>query len=100
MPSREWRFRVEDIVEAIDDISRLIAGLTPEDFYANATTVKAVLYNMAVIGEAARRIPFQYKDVLLAHVEQFGDNLLTKDMTLTESKPSALSGGDLGHIVA
>lgn len=57
MPSRDWRFRIEDIVEAIDDIGRLIEGLTYEDFYADATTVKAVLYNMAVIGEASRRIP-------------------------------------------
>lgn len=57
MPSRDWRFRIEDIVEAIDDIHRLIGGLTHEDFYGNATTVKAILYNMAVIGEAARRIP-------------------------------------------
>ena len=57
MPSRDWQFRIEDIVEAIDDISRLIAALTHEDFYANDTIVKAVLYNMAVIGEAARRIP-------------------------------------------
>ena len=57
MPSRDWRFRIEDIVEAIEDISRLIGGLSHEEFNANATIVKAVLYNMAVIGEASRRIP-------------------------------------------
>jgi uncharacterized protein with HEPN domain len=37
MPSRDWRFRIEDIVEAIDDISRLIGEMTHEDFYADAT---------------------------------------------------------------
>jgi uncharacterized protein with HEPN domain len=44
-------------LEAIEDIGRLITRLTYEDFYSNTTTVKAILYDMAVIGEAARRIP-------------------------------------------
>jgi uncharacterized protein with HEPN domain len=57
MPSRDWVFRIEDILEAIDDIIRLTGGLTYEDLCANTTTQKAILYNMAVIGEAARRIP-------------------------------------------
>jgi len=57
MPSRDWQFRIEDILEAIEDIGRLITRLTYEDFYSNTTTVKAILYDMAVIGEAARHIP-------------------------------------------
>ena len=57
MPSKYWRFRIEDIVEAVDDISRLVGGLTYEELCANTTIVKAILYNMAVIGEAARRVP-------------------------------------------
>lgn len=66
MPSRDWKFRIEDIVEAIDDISRLIGCLTYDDLCANTTIVKAILYNMAVIGEAARRIP---SDIRMLHPE-------------------------------
>lgn len=66
MPSRDWKFRIEDIVEAIDDISLLIGGMSYEDLCANTTTMKAILYNMAVIGEAARRIP---SDIRMLHPE-------------------------------
>ncbi|HYA41817.1 MAG TPA: DUF86 domain-containing protein [Syntrophobacteraceae bacterium] len=57
MSNRDWKFRIEDIVEAIDDIGRLVKSLTYEDFCTNTTIVKAILYDMAVIGEAARRVP-------------------------------------------
>lgn len=57
MPNRDWKFRIEDILEAIDDIGCLIGDLTYEDLCVNTTTLKAVLYmyNMAVIGEAGRQ---------------------------------------------
>jgi uncharacterized protein with HEPN domain len=57
MPTRDWKFRIEDILEAIDDISRLTGGLSYQDLCANTTTLKAILYNMTVIGEASRRVP-------------------------------------------
>lgn len=57
MSNRDWKFRIEDILEAIDDIGVLGGGMTYEELCADARTVKALLYNMAVIGEAARRIP-------------------------------------------
>jgi uncharacterized protein with HEPN domain len=55
MPSRDWNFRIEDILEAIDDIGRLIGNLAYEGFCVNTATLKAVLYNTAVIGEAGRQ---------------------------------------------
>jgi uncharacterized protein with HEPN domain len=57
MPNRDWKFRIEDILEAIDDIGHLIGDLAYEDFCVNTATLKVVLYNMAVIEETARRVP-------------------------------------------
>lgn len=57
MPARAWKFRIEDILEAIEDIRQLTNGMTYNAFCADNKTTKAVLYNMAVIGEAARRVP-------------------------------------------
>jgi len=54
---REWKLRIEDILEAIDQIAQFTQGMTFEAFCADAKTVKASLYNIAVIGEAARHVP-------------------------------------------
>lgn len=74
MPNRDWKFRIEDILEAIDDIALLSEGMSYEQLRADARTVKALLYDLAVIGEAASRIPQEIK-VLYPHIpwREMGD---------------------------
>jgi uncharacterized protein with HEPN domain len=57
VPPREWRLRVEDMLEAIDRIDRYTAGLTRDAFIANEMVLDAVLRNLAVLAEAAGHIP-------------------------------------------
>ena len=57
MPSRNWRLRLQDISESIDEILELTAGIEFEDFTTNRIIVKDVLYDLGIIGEAARNIP-------------------------------------------
>ena len=57
MPPREWRFRVQDIIEAIEKICRYTGGLNFEAFSADEKTVDAVVRNLEIIGEAVRHIP-------------------------------------------
>lgn len=57
MPPRAWRFRVGDILDAIQQVGAYTAGMDFSAFAANALVVDAVLYRIAVIGEAARAIP-------------------------------------------
>jgi uncharacterized protein with HEPN domain len=56
LPPREWRLRVEDILEAIARIQRYIEGLTFEEFQADQKTVDAVVRNLEIIGEAVRHL--------------------------------------------
>jgi uncharacterized protein with HEPN domain len=56
LPPREWRLRVEDILEAIARIERYVAGLTFEQFQADQKTIDAVIRNLEVIGEAVRHM--------------------------------------------
>ncbi|MCL5405652.1 MAG: hypothetical protein M1398_02840 [Deltaproteobacteria bacterium] len=42
MPNRDWRFRIEDILAAIEDINSLTAGLTSRALSANTTIFKSV----------------------------------------------------------
>ena len=57
MPPRDWRIRIEDIVEAASAIAGYVQGLTYEDFAEDRKTVDAVVRNLEVIGEAARHVP-------------------------------------------
>jgi len=52
---REWNFRIEHIVEAIEKISRYTAGMSFERCAADERSVDAVIRNFLVIrrGDAA-----------------------------------------------
>ena len=56
MPSRDWRLRLQDILESIREIERRTKGMTFEEFAKNQTTIKAVLYDFIIIGEATRNV--------------------------------------------
>lgn len=59
MPTRDWKLRIEDILEAIEGISQFIKGMNYKTFCADTKTLKAVLYSIAIIGEAARLVPLE-----------------------------------------
>lgn len=56
---KDWRVRIEDILEAIDRIARYTRGMTEEEFRADDRSVDAVVCNLQIIGEAANRLPTQ-----------------------------------------
>jgi uncharacterized protein with HEPN domain len=62
MPSRDWKIRIIDILQAIEEILKLTEGMTAAQFSQDTRTVKAVLYNFAVIGEAARHVPIEVRE--------------------------------------
>ncbi len=57
MPSRDWQNSVRDVLAAIEEIREFIKDITFDEFQADRKTVRAVLYNLAIIGEAVRGIP-------------------------------------------
>lgn len=57
MSSRTGRERIEDILHAISSIEERTQGMTFEEFSVRETIVKAVLYDLIVIGEAAINVP-------------------------------------------
>lgn len=57
MPRRDWRDRIEDILEAIDEIQAFVADATPDEFAVDAKTQKAVAADLMIIGEAATHVP-------------------------------------------
>ena len=57
MPPREWLTRLQDILESIEAIHQYVNGMEYEDFVQDERTQHAVVWNIAVIGEAARLVP-------------------------------------------
>ncbi len=57
MPSRNWKFRVQDILDAIGVIADYINNMTLDDFASDQRTVDAVVRRLMIIGEASTHIP-------------------------------------------
>lgn len=66
MSFKDWRVRIEDILEAVERIRRYTAGMTEAQFVADDRTVDAVVRNLEIMGEAAKRVPAH---VTLRHPE-------------------------------
>ena len=56
MCPRDWRVRLEDILEAISNLQTYISGMTFEEFASDRKTMSAAAYEIGIIGEAARHI--------------------------------------------
>jgi uncharacterized protein with HEPN domain len=54
---RHWPERIKDMLQAARECTAFTAGMTFEQFRDDAKTMKAVIANIAIIGEAARYVP-------------------------------------------
>lgn len=55
----KWKFRVRHILDAIAENQSYVEGITFDEFCLDTRTMKAVAWNLTVIGEAIRGIPSQ-----------------------------------------
>jgi uncharacterized protein with HEPN domain len=63
MPSREWRLRIQDILQAAQDIQQFTDSITFEEFKSNKLITQSVLYNFVIIGEASASIPDEIREI-------------------------------------
>jgi uncharacterized protein with HEPN domain len=93
VPPREWRLRVEDILDAATRIARYVKGKDLATFVDDELTVDAVSRCFGIIGEAATHIP---DEVIAAHPEipwaemRFGVTNETLWKTAREDLPTIL----------
>jgi len=80
MRYRDWKMRLEDILEAIAKIDRYTAGMDYDSFRADDKTIDAVVRNLEIIGEAARHVPdsvqSQQPDIPWARMRNFRNILI------------------------
>jgi len=61
MSPRDWRLRLEDILDAIRNTQGYVRGMTYPDFAADLKTIRAAAYEIGIIGEAANRVPAEVR---------------------------------------
>ena len=66
MPHRNWKFRIQDILDAIGAVQKYKQGMEFKNFTEDRRTVDAVVRNLIIIGEAAVHVP---EDFFLKHPE-------------------------------
>ena len=100
MPPRDWRFRIQDILDSIEKIQTYTRGMDYDSFHSSSITIDAVIRNLEIIGEAASHIPkdavqkapsLPWKEMrgmrnLLAH-QYFGANIKTIWDTVQHNLP-------------
>ncbi|MBW1981277.1 MAG: DUF86 domain-containing protein [Deltaproteobacteria bacterium] len=57
MPSRDWKFRIKDILDAVEVVTDYVSGMTFEDFVRDQRTIDAVVRRLTIIGEASAHMP-------------------------------------------
>lgn len=62
MSKREPKLLLSDILDAAGKIERYTSGLTYEAFISDSKTLDAVIRNFEIIGEAANRLPEDFKE--------------------------------------
>jgi len=66
VPPREWRLRIEDILDAAARVQRYVAGKDLAGFVSDDLTLDAVSRCFGIIGEAVTHVP---EEVIAAHPE-------------------------------
>ena len=62
MSKRDLKLLIDDIIESGSKILEYIGDMDFESFLKDSKTVDAVIRNFEIIGEAANRLPDEYKD--------------------------------------
>jgi uncharacterized protein with HEPN domain len=63
MSERLWQEFAGDIITSCNKISNYISGMDIEDFISDDRTYNAVLRNLEIIGEAAKHIPEEIREI-------------------------------------
>lgn len=61
--SRDLRLYLQDILDSIEKIKRYIANVDQTEFAKDEKTFEAIVYNLQIIGEAAKHIPESDREI-------------------------------------
>ena len=59
---RDWRIHVRDMIGFCEEVLELSSGMERADFFADMRTHRSTLFDIALIGESATRVPPEIRD--------------------------------------
>jgi uncharacterized protein with HEPN domain len=59
--SRDWRLYWDDIITSCEKVNRYTIGMDRVSFESDDKTVDAVIRNLEIIGEAAKKLPLDVR---------------------------------------
>jgi uncharacterized protein with HEPN domain len=62
MSKRDPNLLIDDIIESAEKILSYTSGLSLEQFFSDSKTLDAVVRNFEIIGEAANKLPKDFKE--------------------------------------
>ncbi len=62
--SRDYRLYLQDILQAIQKINRFVQDIDLDTFRSDAMRLDSTLFNLMTIGEAAKNIPPEIRDLM------------------------------------
>jgi uncharacterized protein with HEPN domain len=62
MSSRDWKFRIQDILGSIEKIERYVDGINMTQFKKNELVIDAVVRNLEIIGETSKNVPLAIRN--------------------------------------
>ena len=81
MSSRNWTFRIRDILQSIEKIESYLKNVSFNQFKRNDLLIDAVIRNFEIIGEASKHIPLDiqssYPDIPWKQMNSMRNNLFT-----------------------
>jgi uncharacterized protein with HEPN domain len=67
MSPRNWQTRIEDMLTCIRNVQAFVVGMTYDEFFEDTKTIRAVAFELSILGEAARAMPdsvrIQYPEI-------------------------------------
>jgi len=90
---REWVFRINHILDAIEKIQRYTSEMNFEQFAGDDRTVDAVIRNFLVIGEATGRVPAEVRSSCTEIPWKLMEGCDMSWCTITRPSGSIRSGG-------
>ena len=62
MSKRNWQLLIQDIIDSGSKVLLYTSDMSFDEFVSDSKTVDAVIRNFEIIGEAANRLPEDFKD--------------------------------------
>ena len=66
--SRSYDMYVDDVIQSCNNVIEFTSGLTREEFFNDKKTRGATIRNVEIIGEAAKKIPGELRDLALRDI--------------------------------